>query len=651
MPYINIGILAHVDAGKTGLTEYLLYQAGVIRTPGRVDKGTTQTDTLELERQRGITIKSAVASFQYQGTIINLIDTPGHPDFIAEVERALKVLDAAVLVVSAVEGLQSQTRILLAVLDRLHLPTILFLNKIDRVGADPEAALRALREAAGAAVVAEGRAVSVGERTAGVVQRPLSDPGFRDEVLSEAAEEDDELVARYLIQPEAVQAREIQGLVARAVRARRILPAYPGSAMTGAGVEALMAGLASLAVDGGVCGGEALRAEVFKLDRGPGSMRAAYVRMRAGRLQLRDRVVYGRGQTGTVAALEGFVGGPAARTREVTAGQIAKVYGLSGVHVGDVLGDPGARRESPSFPPPMLESAVEPSRPGDRVALYEALTELSEEDPLIGLRRDSERGQVLVSLYGDVQKDVILETLRADYQLEALFSDTRVLHVERPLYSGERVEVMGEPTNPFRATIGLRVDRDEATSGIQYSLEVELGSLPLAFHQAVEDAAVETLRQGLYGWPVTGVRVTMTRSGYDSVASTAGDFRRLAPLVVMSALKEAQTEVLEPYHRFSLDVPEDTAGAVLGLVVRRHGTADTVETAAGRTRLAGLIPVAEIVGLKRELPGKSRGEGVMTTDFDRFQPVRGEPPVRPRTGPDPGNPEAYLMWVRRVGEV
>jgi ribosomal protection tetracycline resistance protein len=300
---LNLGILAHVDAGKTSLTERLLYAAGVIDEIGRVDDGSTQTDSLALERQRGITIKSAVVSFVVDDVTVNLIDTPGHPDFIAEVERVLSVLDGAVLVVSAVEGVQAQTRVLMRALQRLRIPTVLFVNKMDRRGADGERVLREIAERLTPAIVPMGR----GER-----------------LLEALADHDDALLAAFLDETPVSDARLRAVLTEKTGRAL-VHPVLFGSARTGAGVEALMAAVAELLpATEGDADGEA-SGTVFKIERGSGGEKIAYVRMFSGAVRTRDRLRLRGGDEQKVTAIDVFDGGGAVQRADVAAGQIVQI--------------------------------------------------------------------------------------------------------------------------------------------------------------------------------------------------------------------------------------------------------------------------------------------------------------------------------------
>jgi ribosomal protection tetracycline resistance protein len=544
---LNLGILAHVDAGKTTLTERLLYAAGVIDAIGSVDAGTTQTDSLALEQQRGITIKSAVASFAIDDVSVNLIDTPGHPDFIAEVERALSVLDGAVLVISAVEGVQPQTRILMRALQRLQVPTLMFVNKIDRHGAGYEHVLQAISERLTRAIVPMGSARELGTRAADFTPWDGADADFTERLAEVLAEQNDSILAAYVVGERGASYGRLREELAAQTRRRLVHPVFFGSALTGAGVQSLVAGIGELlpAADPDVAG--PVSGSVFKIERGPAGEKVAYVRMFSGAVRTRDRLRFGRDGERKVTAISVFDNGSSVRRGSVCAGEIGKLWGLDEIQIGNAIGQPRATAGQHHFARPTLETVVVPVCREDKGRLRVALAQLAEQDPLIDVRQDDIRQEISVSLYGEVQKEVIQATLATDYGLDVGFRETTTICIERPVGTGAAAEILREPPNPFLATVGLRIEPAALDSGVEFRLEVELGSMPLAFFRAVEDTLRDTLQQGIFGWEVTDCTVTMTHSGYlarhshahqgfaKEMSSTGADFRGLTPLVVMRA--------------------------------------------------------------------------------------------------------------------
>ncbi len=410
----------------------------------------------------------------------------------------------------------------------------------------------------------------------------------------------------------------------------------------------------SAAADGPVSG------TVFKVERGPAGEKIAYARMFSGTLRPRDRIAAGQAAAAKVTAISVFGQGQAVPGAAVSAGQIGKLWGLSGVRVGDTLGQPGPAGSRRHFAPPSLETVVVPDRPSAKGALHAALTQLAEQDPLINLRQDDGRSELLVSLYGEVQKEVIQATLAAEFGLAVSFRETTTICIERQAGPGAAVEAIGQAPNPFLAGIGLRVEPGQEGSGVQFGLEIELGALPFSFLKAVRETVPLTLRQGLYGWEVTDIAVTMTHSGYyprqshahahfdKSMSSTAGDFRNLTPLVLMAALSRAGTTVCEPLHAFALEIPADTLGGVLPALSRYRAVPLAQVVRGALCTVEGEIPAGEVHRLQQQLPGLSRGEGVLETGFDHYQAVRGAVPVRPRSDASPLNREEYLLRASRA---
>ncbi|WP_342663373.1 translation factor GTPase family protein [Actinokineospora enzanensis] len=631
----NLGVLAHVDAGKTSLTERLLYTAGVIDEVGSVDDGSTRTDTLELERRRGITIKAAVVSFALGGRVLNLIDTPGHPDFIAEVERVLGVLDGAVLVVSAVEGIQAQTRVLFRTLRRLGIPTLLFVNKIDRRGADGERVLRAIRARLTPAAVAID--VPEAQGTAGADRRPRPLDDLVPDLVDVLA--DDALLADYL--DGTTDYPDLRARFAAKVRSAAAHPVYFGSAATGAGVDDLCAGIREFLPAAAGDPTAPLSGTVFKVERGDAGEKIAYLRLFAGTLRTRDRVGEPHpGRPNRVTRIDVFDRGTATRRDALDAGRIGKLWGLGDVRVGDVVGARPPHLAEHHFAPPTLETAVVPRNPADRARVHAALTRLAEQDPLVDLRQDE--GEIRLSLYGEVQKEVIEATLAEEFGVAVAFRETTTIHIERLIGIGHAAERLHAETNPYLACVGIRVEPSLVDSGMRFDLEVEPGSMPPAFFTAIEETVRVGLGRGPHGWRVPDCRVVLTECGYlarqshsgakfdKSMSSTAGDFRGLTALLLARALSAAGTRVEEPVHGFTLDIPTDALGAVLPVLTGLRAVPGPPATQGESTVLTGEIPAAEVHRLERRLPALTSGEGVLETTFSRYRHSVGEIPTRSR---------------------
>ncbi|NUR94704.1 MAG: TetM/TetW/TetO/TetS family tetracycline resistance ribosomal protection protein, partial [Kribbellaceae bacterium] len=583
--------------------------------------------SMDLERKRGITIRSAVVAFRLGDLPVNLIDTPGHSDFIAEVERALSVLDGAVLVISAVEGVQPQTRLLMRTLDRLRIPTLLFVNKIDRVGARYDDLLADIRRLLTPSAVPMQTVPGLGTRAATVELLDL----HRPELGELLAESNDDFLERYLQGP-VDQPVELRNQVARA----EAHPVYFGSAMTGVGIDDLIEGIRTWLPRATGSPADELRARVFKVERVAAGQKLASARIVSGTLTARTPVavhpVDGAEYQTRPTGVELYADGARTPVDRVEAGQIVALRGLKSIRIGDQLGVRTSYTQR-LFAPPTLETVVSAR---DRVRLFQALTQLAEQDPLIRVRKAEE---ITVSLYGEVQKEVIASLLESEYGVDVTFSETTPIHVERLNGTGEAIREITE--GPWAAGVGFRVS--PVAEGIEYDLEVELGALPRAFHTAIEETVRQTLHQGLYGWEIPNIRIDLVHTAYWSPVTVAADFRRLVPVILMQAIAEAGTTVLEPLNHFELDVPPDTVARMMAHVAEHRG----VVTQVAQNRLEGTIPAATTHAFESQLPTLGRGEAVLTTTFHAYTPVAAAPPTRSRTDGNPLNEKQYILHLNQ----
>jgi ribosomal protection tetracycline resistance protein len=611
---LNLGVLAHVDAGKTTLTEQLLHTAGATRHLGRVDHGDTTTDSDDLERRRGITIRTAVATMTLPSAAgpvrVNLIDTPGHADFIAEVERALGVLDGAVLVVSAVEGVQAQTRVLVRTLERMRLPFLVFVNKVDRAGASVEGTMTELDELLRGAPVALGAQLR------------------REDVVDAVSPWDERLLAEYVERPGLLTRDRLLAAVAEQSRVGHLHPVLTGSALHGVGVAEVLAAVTTYlpVADGDDAG--PLHAVVFKIDRDATGHRVAYLRLTQGSLSSRVPVsLHRRTAEGAVEARETRAlgvrvveRGAETSTRAARAGEVASVVGLGQVAVGDQLGHWDPHRAGRHFADPGLESVVEAQSPQQKVQLFEALQELAAQDPLIDVRVGSDGGDVTVTIYGEVQKEVLTARLEEEYGVRARFLPTRVVHVERVSGTGE-----GHARSSLgNVRVGLRLGQAAAGTGLDYGLsaEVEKGWLLPQYHHAIEEQLAAELAQGIYGWRIADLEVRTIASRWAAPVPSPSDFRAVTHLAFRRALDDAGTVVCAPVSRFELEVPYEHLSTVLAAVVELDGKpAPSGDESGAIARVAGTLPTAEVGAFERRLPGYTSGRGTFWSEPAGYEPI------------------------------
>ena len=387
-----------------------------------------------------------------------------------------------------------------------------------------------------------------------------------------------------------------------------------------------------------------MSATVFKIERGASGEKIAYVRMFSGTIHTRDRLRFGRGLEDKVTAITVFERGPAVQSPSVSAGAVAKLWGLSEIQVGDRIGETGTDASDHQFSPPTLESVVIAGKPDDRARLRVALAQLAEQDPLINVRQDDTRKELSVSLYGEVQKEVIQATLANEFGLEVTFRETTPIYIERPIGTGEAIEILHAESNPFLATIGLRIDPAPNGSGINFRLQVDPRTTPLYLYKTAEGFSErmsqyvrQALREGLFGWQVTDCIVTMTKCIYSvpdgppsrrGPLSTAADFRKLTPLVLIQALERAGTVVCEPIVRASVEIPTRAIGAVMAALARLDATVETPSLHGTLSMIETVLPVVRAQDLQRQLPGLTGGEGVLDSSFAGYEPVSGDQPTR-----------------------
>ncbi len=625
---LNLGVVAHVDAGKTSLTEALLHVGGAIEQAGRVDDGTTQTDTLSLERRRGITIRSAVATFEIDDVTVNLVDTPGHPDFIAEVDRSLAVLDGAVLVLSAVEGVQAQTIVLYRALHRLGIPVVFFVNKIDRAGAAPETVLEGIRRRLSTALVPLGHVHNPGTAAAETAPCTWDDPTEAERLTGLIADHDEDLLKDWLARDRPVEPQRLRATLGRLTRAGTVHPVLFGSARTGAGVRSLIGSVTELLPVAPGDDHAPVAAQVFKVERPPGGQRVCTVRMRAGTLGVRGRVSLGGDRSATVTAVEVFEPGGTVQRPCATAGQIARVRGLDGARIGDWIGSrPAATAAPTALPEPGFETRVVARDPARQGEVHQALTELADIDPLIALR--PERGAARIRIYGEVQQEVLADTLAAEYGIDVDFRDTGVVCIERPSGTGSAALRMGEAGHLYNYTLAVTVEPAVPGAGAELVITADRATLPLhvygnvdGYRAAIQEYLREPLAVGPHGWQVADIRVTVTDSDYPPAGPRAVDVRRTTDLVVREALRRAGTAVCEPIDRFVLEAPADELSPVLVLLGRHGAVPEALQTSGTIAVITGTLRKAQVNAVRAGLYGAAHGEGVLESAPDHYRPVR-----------------------------
>ena len=634
MNIINIGILAHVDAGKTTLTESLLYASGTISEPGSVEKGTTRTDTMFLERQRGITIQTAVTSFQWHSCKVNIVDTPGHMDFLAEVYRSLAVLDGAILVLSAKDGVQAQTRVLFHALRKLNIPTIIFINKIDQVGIDLESVYQSVRDKLSADIIIK--------QTVSLSSKITLTENTSAEVWDSVIENNDELLAKY-IAGESISQKELAQEEQRRVQDASLLPVYHGSAKNGLGIQQLMDAVIGLFQSTKEQGSAALCGRVFKVEYTDCGQRLVYLRLYSGTLRLRDTVALAGREKLKITEMRIPSKGEIVRTDTAHKGEIV-ILPSDSLRLNDILGDKTQlpREMWSDVPFPMLRTTITPKTAEQRDRLLDALTQIADTDPLLHYEVDSTTHEIILSFLGRMQLEVVSALLTEKYKIETAVKEPTVIYLERPLKAANHTIHIEVPPNPFWASIGLSVTPLPLGSGVQCESRVSLGYLNQSFQNAVMDGIRYGLEQGLCGWNVTDCKICFEYGLYYSPVSTPADFRSLAPIVLEQALKKSGTQLLEPYLSFTLYAPQEYLSRAYHDAPKYCAAIETAQVKKDEVVFTGEIPARYIQAYRTDLAFYTNGRSVCLTELKGYQAAVGEPVIQPR------RPNSRLDKVRHM---
>lgn len=622
MKIINIGILAHVDAGKTTLTESLLYTSGAILELGSVDKGTTRTDTMFLERQRGITIQAAVTSFNWNDYKINIVDTPGHTDFITEVYRSLSVLDGAILVISAKDGVQAQTRILFHALQKMNIPTIIFINKIDQYGINLNNIYQNIKEKLSNDIIVMQNVTLTPE----ISIKSIIDLDDWDPVISR----NDKLLKKY-IAGEKLTIQELTYEEYRCVKKGSLFPIYHGSARNNIGTQQLIEAISNLFCsemnenDSELCG------RVFKIEYTDHKQRLVYLRLYSGTLHLRDTIILPEKKKVKLTEIYIPSNGEMIQTKTVCSGDIFIIPNNT-LRLNDIIGNEkllpcNVWNDNTA---PILRTRIEPIKIEEREKLLDALTEIADTDPLLRYYVDTITHEIIISFLGTVQLEVICSLLIEKYHINIRIEDPTVIYLEKPLQKADYTIHIEVPPNPFWASIGLSITPLPIGSGIQYESKVSLGYLNQSFQNAVREGINYGLEQGLYGWKVTDCKICFEYGVYYSPVSTPSDFRFLAPIVLEQTLKKAGTQLLEPYLSFILFTPQGYLSRAYNDAQKHCAIIETSQSKNDEIIFTGHIPVRCINEYRNTLTLYTNGQAVFLTELKGYQIATCEPVIQSR---------------------
>jgi elongation factor G len=671
--YRNIGIIAHIDAGKTTTTERIMFYTGMTHRIGSVDDGTTVTDWMVQERERGITIVSAAVSAEWKGYQVNIIDTPGHIDFTAEVQRSLRVLDGGVVVFDAVQGVEPQSETVWRQADRYGVPRICFVNKMDRVGASFERTIETIIDRLGANPIPMQIPIGFEATFKGVVDLLTmkavvweddlgKDPHIvevpddlkeqakeaRAKMVEKIAELDDELTMKFL-EAQEISIDELKLALRKGVLANKTAPVFCGSSLKNKGVQVLLDAVVDYlpspadkpiitvsepgnpenTFDIAAKDEAPLSALVFKIVTDPYVGRLAYVRVYSGVLSQGQTVqnTTKKGKKERIGRLIRMHADHREDVAEILSGDIGAVLGFKESFTGDTLCDTTPLvLETISFPEPVISIAIEPKSSADQEKMGEALRKLSEEDPTLHVNTDEDSGQTILRGMGELHLDIIVDRLLREFRVQANVGAPRVAFRESITKLVKEVNYKYAKQSGGKGQYGhvvFALEPGERGSGIVFENKIVGGSIPKEYINPIEKGVKEAAEGGvLAGYPVVDIKVTLFDGSFHEVDSSEMAFKMAAILGFKEGVQKGHPILLEPMMKVEVVVPEEYLGDVMGQINSRRGLIQGMEIRLGNAQaVKAMVPLAEMFGYATQLRSATQGRGVFNMEFDHYAPV------------------------------
>ncbi len=680
----NIGIIAHIDAGKTTTSERILFYTGKTHKIGEVHEGETTMDWMEQERERGITITSAATTCFWRDCKINLIDTPGHIDFTAEVQRSLRVLDGAVVVFDGVSGVEPQSETVWRQADKFGVPRMCFINKVDRMGANFIKSLESIWDRLTKNAVALQLPIGEEENFEGVIDlinmKSVRFSGamgekvetgeipenlmteakkWRDKLVEKVAETDETLAEKYL-GGEEISIAEIKEALRRGTIANKLVPVFCGSSLKNKGVQPVLDGVVdylpspidipSIKGTDPKTGAEIFRhakddepfsALVFKIATDPFVGQVSFFRVYSGVLQAGSYVLNcSQDKQERIGRILRMHSNHREDIKEIMAGDIAATVGLKSTTTGDTIADPANPiiLEKINFPEPVIQIAIEPKSRADQEKIGIALRKLAEEDPTFRVTSNEETGQTLIAGMGELHLDILVDRMKREFKVEANVGKPQVAYKETITGSAEaegkyikqsggrgqygHVWLKVEPlTAEEKAEIPDRKIKDKSR-GFLFESEIKGGAIPNEFIPAVEKGSREAMDRGVVaGYPLVNIKVTAFDGTYHDVDSNEAAFKIAASMAVQSAVRQSRPVILEPIMKVEVVTPENFMGDVVGNISGRRGEIQKMTERAGQKVIDSMVPLAQMFGYATELRSMTQGRANYTMEFDHYQAV------------------------------
>jgi len=653
---INIGIFAHVDAGKTTITENFLYVSGAKRNLGSVDKGSATTDSLEVEKLRGISVRSAPVSFNWKNTEINLIDTPGHVDFSAEVERVFNVLDAAILVISAIDGVQAHTYSLWQALQDAKIPTIIFINKIDRDGVDISITIEELKK----------------ELNTNTIQLQITDIEqydnldivsvfdentekecaiIKEQNIETLADFDDKLLDDYL-NSISISDDRIKELILNNTKNNNVSPLLFGSAKNKIGIQELLDAIINYLPITETNIETELSAYVFKIEHSPKLGKLAHIRIFTGKIKNRDTIFNNSQQIEEkISQIKKQFTNKQEDIAELYAGDIGIVSGMYKVKVGDIIGKPNNRIKNTSLNIALLTVQVKAVNKQDYAALANALQELNSEDNVLNFNWLKQEKELHINIMGAVQSEILQSILKTRFNIETEFTEPTVVYKETPTKIGEGYVRYWMP-KPCWAIMKFKIEPAEIGSGVIYKSKVSVDNIERKYQNEVERTISKALEQGLKAWEVTDIKITLIEGEDHTVHSNPGDFVVATPMGIMNGLKNTGTTLLEPILDFEIIAAEEHLGKITSDLTNMRAEFTNPDFDNNNFKLKGSLPASTSINYPIKLNSITSGKGKIRLKFNKYQKCTDEQgQIREYKGINPLDQSKWILHARGAYKV
>jgi ribosomal protection tetracycline resistance protein len=626
---LTLGIFAHANAGKTTITEHLLYHTKVIDKIGRVDSGNTVTDNMKVEQDRGITVRDSIVSFNLNDKKVQLIDTPGHVDFSAEVERAINVLDGAVLVISGVEGLEAQTYTIWRALREKNVPVIIFINKMDRKGADYD---RVVAELQHNLKVPTLTLTHVYQNNDGSLSIKSSD---ESDIIEEISLIDDEVLEKY-INNQSIDGKWLAEKMIGLTHSGNIFPVIGGSALIDVGIKDLVDALAMYLPATSKKLEEALSAYVFMV-RVDENGKNSYIKVLNGSINTRDVISTGEDMTAKIKNIMISDGSKLKSVDTAYSGDIAVISGLD-VKCGQIIGDNKGLDKYISFVKPLLTMEVNPVNKKDTIELMRALKILNDEDPYLNVRYNERTNSIYCSLMGEVQAQIVKTLLEERFHIAVNIENPLVIHKEVPTNTAT-----AKASYTCVSGIELEVSPLQRGEGFKYVSKLSTDFMHLKYQRQIERLINYYSKQGLNGWELTDMEVALIGGQFDSMGSDPQHFNIITPLALFRCLKKANMKLLEPISSYIITFPEEYSSNVIKLLSSKGGVYQITNSFGGEITIEGEAPSAGMLNFPLELSMNTAGRGTYTSYISKYEISKNQNAKMEYIGADPRNETTFVI--------